>query len=159
LYNAVRPAYPGRYVDWVVRQTALRPRAVVADIGGGNGRLALAFARRNLHVLLVDPDPLMRAMASENICLARVQRLTGTVDIRAGVSSGTGLGDRSIDLIAVGNAAHWFVVDGNAGATTAEWRRILKPGGRVALFCLTPSLDDPINRALHEAMSRPAADG
>jgi SAM-dependent methyltransferase len=159
LYNAVRPAYPDRYVDWVVRETALRPGATVADIGGGNAQLALAFARRGFHVLLVDPDPLMREMALENLGLAQDRGLAGTVDIRPGLCSATGLRDRSADLIAVGNAAHWFVLDGGAGATAGEWRRILKPGGRAALFCLTPSLDDPINWALHEAMSRPVAEG
>jgi SAM-dependent methyltransferase len=159
LYNAVRPAYPSRYVDWVVRETALHPGATVADIGGGNGRLALEFARRGFHVLLVDPDRIMREMARENLGLARSRGLAGTVEICAGLSSNTGLASQSVDLIAVGNAAHWFVVDGDAEATVAEWKRILTTEGRVALFCLTPSLDDPINKALHEAMSRPDTEG
>ena len=42
----------------------------------------------------------------------------------------TGLADNSLDLITSAQAFHWF----NNAATKTEFRRILKPGGKLALI-------------------------
>jgi len=34
----------------------------------------------------------------------------------------------------------------------AELRRVLKPGSKIAIFCFTPSLEDPLARAVHDEM-------
>ncbi|MCQ7044031.1 class I SAM-dependent methyltransferase, partial [Escherichia coli] len=42
----------------------------------------------------------------------------------------TGLSDASADLVSAAQAFHWFDQD----AVKPEWRRILRPGGLVAIY-------------------------
>jgi SAM-dependent methyltransferase len=55
----------------------------------------------------------------------------------AGQAEATGLGDRSVDLVTAGQAFHWFSVP----ESRAEFRRILRPGGGVALVWNLRRLD------------------
>ncbi len=95
----------------------------VADVGAGTGQLARMFARRGATVYAIEPDTAMRQVASEVLA-----PLSG-VDLRDGSAEHTTLADRSVDLIVIGNAFHRFKPE-----ACAEFRRILRPEGCVALF-------------------------
>ncbi len=138
-----RPPYPDDLIDAVVKQTHLTANSVIADIGAGNGLLGLAFARRGHRTILVDANQKMLNQAQPG-------ELKDLVETRIGRAEETGLGNATVDLVMAGNAAHWF--SPKAEQTRREFRRILKPGGKVAFFFMVPSLHDPFIAALHQHM-------
>jgi ubiquinone/menaquinone biosynthesis C-methylase UbiE len=103
---------------------ALGPGSVVADLGSGTGISTEPFLRLGCTVHAVEPNDAMRAAAEE--------LLSGHPELRsvAGTAEATTLPGRSVDLVAAGQAFHWFRPD----FARAEIARILRPGGRVALF-------------------------
>src|SRR5579875_1592234 len=108
-----------RLCDWC----GLTPEWTVADIGAGTGMLGDVFLANGNRVVAVEPNPDMRAMC------ARLHAADARLRIVDGTSETTGLADRSVEMIAVGSALHWFDVP----RAMAEFRRILKPGGWVAI--------------------------
>ena len=122
-YVKYRPTYPPAIVDLLQREWGLTERAVVADVGSGTGLLAELFLKNGNRVYGVEPNREMRA-AGERLLAAYDNFVS--VD---GKAEATTLPDASVDFVAAGQAFHWFDVD----ATRAEFRRILKPGGRVVL--------------------------
>jgi ubiquinone/menaquinone biosynthesis C-methylase UbiE len=140
----VRHPYPEDMVDALIKQTGIKPGAVIADIGAGNGLLGLALAKHGFHVRMVEPSKEMLELIKPDAALqAKVEKQIGTCER-------TGLADQSVDLIVAGNAAHWFL--DNPEQTTAEFRRILKPGGKAAFLSFSASLEDPFVSDLHNHM-------
>jgi len=122
-YARYRPTYPPAVIDCLRDECGLSPAADVADVGSGTGiltRLLLPHARR---VYGVEPNAAMRAEAERS--------LAGEANFMSvdGRAEATTLSDLSIDLITAGQAFHWFDVE----PTRQEFRRILRPGGMVAL--------------------------
>ena len=117
-YSRFRPTYPRALYDYLAGLTPAR--AMAWDAGTGNGQCAVALADYFASVHASDPS-------AEQIAHARPHpRVTYAV----GLAEASGLADASIDLITAGQAAHWFDMDG----FTREVRRVLKPGGVVALW-------------------------
>jgi ubiquinone/menaquinone biosynthesis C-methylase UbiE len=97
---------------------------VVADIGSGTGNLSELFLENGNRVLAVEPNEEMREAA---------ERLLGDrrgFESVAGAAEDTTLADESVDLLVVANSLHWVQRD----ASRAEFSRVLKPGGRVAVM-------------------------
>jgi SAM-dependent methyltransferase len=109
---------------------------VIADIGAGTGRLARLFAEHGSQLYAVEPDPAMRQVAATELAE------WDNIELRDGSAEQTTLAERSIDLIAIGNAFHRF-----KPKACAELRRILKPTGWIVLFTYTRS-----NRALEDLL-------
>lgn len=103
------------------------PGQRVVDVGTGTGDLARGLARRGAVVIGVDPSTLLLAEA------ARLAVAEG-VDVawRHGRAEATGLPDASADVVTAAQAWHWF----DAARAAAEARRLLRPGGRVAIVYL-----------------------
>lgn len=123
-YVKYRPGYPAAMLDFLAEQLAMGSEARVADIGAGTGILTALLAPRVGRLWAVEPNDDMRAAA---------QRLLAGVDNLAwcsGSAEATGLSDASVDLITVAQAFHWF----DRAAFKQECRRLLTPGGRVALI-------------------------
>ncbi len=123
-YARFRPSYPGAVVDRILDLAGLappRPGALAVDLGCGTGISSRAFAARGLRVVGVDPNGTM---------LAEARAAGGGPEYREGEASATGLPDGCADLALAAQAFHWFDV----GPTLAEVRRILRPGGRLAVF-------------------------
>ncbi len=75
---------------------------------------------------------------------ARHQLQTVTnVEWRDGSAEATGLADGSVDLVTVAQAFHWF----DRAAFKQECRRLLRPGGRVALIWNDRLTDTPFLKA------------
>ncbi len=137
-YDRTRPRYPHALVEQIV---AASPGPDVLDVGCGTGIVARQFQAAGCRVLGVDPDPRMADFA-------RRQGLEVEVaTVETWESS-----DRTFDAVIAGQAWHW--VDPVAGAATAA--RVLRPGGRLAVFwnVFQPSSDlaEAISAVYHRVL-------
>ncbi len=123
-YVRYRPGYPVEAIEFVIRETGLKPGAVIADIGSGTGISAAMFLGKGYQVYAVEPNDPMREAAE--------RLLADHADFHSvkGSAEHTTLADGSVDLIVAAQAFHWF----DTPETRAEFSRILKPDGRVALI-------------------------
>jgi SAM-dependent methyltransferase len=99
------------------------PGRRVLDLGTGPGFVAAEAVRRGADVAAVDADPQMAATAARNVPEA---------DVQVAILPGLPYEDETFDAV-VGN----FVINhvGEPEVTLKELRRILRPGGRLALTC------------------------
>jgi SAM-dependent methyltransferase len=123
-YVRSRPGYPDDLFDTLQSHARLSARSAVADIGSGTGLSTEPWLQRSGLVYAVEPNAAMRAVAE-----ARLSRFRGFRSV-AGTAEATTLPDASVDLVAAGQAFHWF----DRAAAQAELRRILRRRGWVALF-------------------------
>jgi SAM-dependent methyltransferase len=129
-YSRFRPEYPAALFAWLAAQTPARNRAW--DCATGNGQAACALAPHFREVVATDAS----AQQLEN-----ARRCDG-VRYAVAPAEASGLADHSVDLVTVAQALHWFDLD----RFYAETRRVLRPGGVVAvwnynLFRLDPAVD------------------
>lgn len=122
-YVQYRPGYPPEILEPLRRECGLTPDWRVADIGSGTGMLTRLFLENGNRVDAVEPNKAMRRAAEESL-----NEYRGFQSV-AGAAEHTGLPQSSVDLIAAGQAFHWF----SLGPARSEFQRILKPGGWVAL--------------------------
>lgn len=123
-YRRYRPGYPVELIGWIHRETGLDARARVADIGSGTGISSALFLKAGHPVAGVEPNAAMRRAAE--LWLAGFPGFR-SVDGRA---QATTLPSAEVDLIVAAQAFHWF----DTAETRAEFSRILKPGGWIALI-------------------------
>jgi len=122
-YIRYRPRYPREVIPSLERECGLTPAWLVADVGSGTGILSELFLANGNRVFGVEPNPEMRE-AGRGL-LSGHPRFE-SVDGRA---EATTLADASVDLVAAGQAFHWF----DRSSTRSEFVRILKPAGWVVL--------------------------
>jgi arsenite methyltransferase len=130
LEQVVRSAIE-RYADRVLDGARLAPGMTVADIGTGDGLVALRAIDRvgaSLRVLLVDiSEPMLRhaeALAAQRNVLPQCTFL------KCGAESLDGIADASIDIVTT-RAALAYVTD--KSKALREFHRVLKPGGRLSI--------------------------
>jgi SAM-dependent methyltransferase len=123
LYARYRPGYPPAILDLLREECGLTPESVIADIGSGTGLLTHLVLTEGCLVYGVEPNAAMRD-AGEKF-LEKYPRFR-TV---AGSAERTTLPNSCADLITSGQAFHWFDVP----RARAEFERVLKPHGQVAL--------------------------
>jgi SAM-dependent methyltransferase len=123
-YRKHRPRYPAGIVDLLRRECGLSDDAVVADVAAGTGLLAEIFLAAGFAVTAIEPNAEMRAACSE------LERDYPALRCISGTAEDTGLPDRSVDLITVAQAMHWFDLE----RARAEFARVLKPGGWCAVI-------------------------
>ncbi len=123
-YVLYRPDYPAGILPFLADELGYSQAWVIADIGSGTGKLAQLFLENGNQVYGVEPNDEMR-LAGEDV-LAGYSNFTSVV----GTAEATTLADNSADLITAGQAFHWF----DPPNALVEFRRILKPGGIVALI-------------------------
>lgn len=121
-YVRYRPDYPVGVLD-ALRREGLGEEWVVADVGSGTGIFSELLLRSGARVLGVEPNDAMRAAAEEWL-----GGMPGFRSLPASAEATT-LPERSVDLVTAAQAFHWF----DPEATAREFRRILRPGGLVAL--------------------------
>ncbi len=121
-YVKYRPDYPPAVFGFLA-DCGLLPSDSVADLGCGTGIFARRLLENGNTVYGVEPNREMREAA--------VRFLAGFPLFHAvdGTSDATTLPSHSVELVTAAQAFHWFPPEG----TRVECRRILKPGGKVAL--------------------------
>lgn len=77
------------------------------------------IAERGVSVIAIEPNAAMREAAEPH----------PLVEFRDGTAEATHLGNTSVDLVTCFQSFHWFKPE----PTLSEFRRILKPSGRLAL--------------------------
>lgn len=100
------------------------PEQELLDLGSGSGLMARAFARRGCRVTALDPSETLLAEARRQ---AAEEGLA--IHHRRAWAEDTGLDGGSFDAIAAGTCWHWF----DRPKAAAECRRLLRPGGRLAI--------------------------
>lgn len=123
-YVKYRPGYPREIIGYLSKHCSLTYDSVIADIGCGTGISSQLFLENCNSVIGVEPNAAMRDAALEFLADFPDFKL---VD---GTSDKTTLPDASVDLVIAAQAFHWFDPD----KTRAEFHRILKPGGHIALI-------------------------
>jgi SAM-dependent methyltransferase len=115
-YDRTRPTYPTAMVDRIV---AASPGRDVLDVGCGTGISSRQLQAAGCRVLGVDVDERMIEFARQS-----------GVDVEVSTFEDWDPAGRTFDAVVAGQAWHW--VDPVAGAAKAA--RVLRPGGRLALF-------------------------
>ena len=134
-YERGRPGYPAEAVEWLVAELRLEPGRGVLDVGAGTGKLTRELVSRGADVVAVEPVAQMRAVLEQAVPTARA------VD---GTAEALPVGDGSVDAIVAGSAFHWF----DGPAAVAEFHRVLRPGGRLALVWNRRRREEPLQAAI-----------
>ena len=134
-YASYRPGYPAELFDFIA--SLPRRRGLVWDCGTGNGQAAVGLAEQFEKVIATDPSAQQLGQAAPH----------PRVEYRVAPAEDSGLPDRSVDLVTVAQAFHWFDFE----RFFAEVRRVLAPGGAVALWTynlarVSPEVDEQTDR-------------
>ena len=123
-YERYRERYPAENVLAQLREwCGLRANWVIADVGAGTGMLAEVFLENGNRVIAIEPNEEMR------VACERLKERWQGLEVVDATAEATGLVDASVEMVAAGRAFHWF----DTQRALAEFRRVLKPGGWVAL--------------------------
>ena len=134
-YAAFRPRYPDALFDFLAQVAPARDAAW--DAGTGNGQAAVGLARWFEHVTATDASAAQIELATPH----------PRVSYRVSAAETSGLEEASVDLVSVAQAVHWF----DRERFWAEARRVLRPGGTIAiwtylLFEIAPEIDEIVRR-------------
>jgi len=127
-YNKVRPSYPSEVLSHI-RKAVPDHDVKVVELGSGTGIFTRAmlshpeWAKSISEIKAVEPSEGMRTVFAREVTDPRVSLTEGTFDK-------TGVADAWADLIVIAQAFHWCL---DHDAAMAEFSRILKPSGIVAL--------------------------
>jgi SAM-dependent methyltransferase len=142
-YVRYRPGYPAALISALIEGLGDPRKLRAADIGSGTGIFTRLLLERGLAVAGVEPNADMRLAAEA--ALQSCERFTSV----AGAAEDSGLADASLDLVTAAQAFHWF----RSERTRAEFARILKPGGRLALVWNRRRVSEPFQHA-YDALLR-----
>lgn len=131
-YADFRPHYPDELFDHLA---TVAPRLSMAwDCAAGNGQATVGLAKHFEQVIGTDAS-------REQIASAKPHP---RIEFRVAPAGQSGLADRSVSLVTVAQALHWFDLD----EFYAEVRRVLEPGGVLAVWAYG------INRVEGEGVDR-----
>jgi SAM-dependent methyltransferase len=125
VYERGRPDYAPAVVGAVTSELRIPAGAPVLDLAAGTGKLTRALLAAGLDVVAVEPQSALREVLAANV---------GSERVRAGLAEAIPLPDASVAAVTVADAFHWF----DHAAALAEIRRVLRPGGGLAVFSTAP---------------------
>ncbi len=127
------------YRRWVLRRAGLRPGMRLLDVATGTGLVARAAAR-----ILGDPRAVVGLDPSAGMLRQARRRLAGP--LVQGLAEALPFARGRFDVLSMGYALR-HVAD--LGVAFAEFRRVLRPGGRLLILEITPPRS-PLGRRLLE---------
>ncbi len=125
LYERGRADWPAAVCDALRSGLGLAQGAAIADVGAGSGKLSRVLAAGGFDVTGIEPLPAMREVLARSLGPDRALDAT---------AEALPLADASVDAVTCGDAFHWFDHD----AAAAEFHRVLRPGGGVAVAWRVP---------------------
>lgn len=138
-YDMGRPRYGGPVVDALLELLELTPGDPVLELGAGTGQLSIALVEGGLDLTAVEPLQATRELLAETI---------GTEHVRSGTAEEIPSEDGSVRAVMAADAFHWF----DEARAMPEIRRVLAPGGGVAILRTVPVLDTPWSDELGRIM-------
>ena len=117
-YANFRPGYPPELFAWLARVSPARE--AVWDCGCGSGQASVALAQHFTAVHATDVSPEQIAAANPD------ERVT----YKVAPAERSGLASRSVDLVTVAQALHWFEVT----AFYTEAARVARPGALLVVW-------------------------
>ena len=141
-YAHLRPTYPEGLFAFL--STTVGSREAAWDCATGNGQAATHLTKYFARVVATDESAEMLAQAPSN----------PRIDYRVAEAEASGIEARSVDLVTVASAIHWFDLD----RFYAEVRRVVRPGGVIAAWTYyTPvfgnEVDAIIERLAHDILA------
>jgi SAM-dependent methyltransferase len=124
-YERGRPEYAPAVVGAVTAELRIAAGATVLDLAAGTGKFTRALLSAGLEVVAVEPQPQLLEVLAAGV---------GSECVRAGLAEAIPLADGSVDAVTVADAFHWF----DQAAALVEIRRVLRPGGGLAVLSSTP---------------------
>jgi ubiquinone/menaquinone biosynthesis C-methylase UbiE len=124
-YEQGRPEYSLAVIGATAAELGIGPGDPVLDLAAGTGKLTRVLVAYGFEVLAVEPQEPLREVLAEKASGARV------ID---GVAEQIPLEDRSVAAVMIADAFHWF----DRPRALQEIRRVLRPGGGLALFNTVP---------------------
>ncbi|WP_168121661.1 class I SAM-dependent methyltransferase [Paenibacillus sp. HB172176] len=123
-YVKYRPSYGKDAVDFLYETIGFRKEDIICDMGSGTGIFSKLLLERGSEVIGLEPNEAMREEA--------MKQLAGFPNYKAaeGSAEETGLEAASVNHIVCAQSFHWF----DQELAKREMKRILKPGGKVALI-------------------------
>jgi SAM-dependent methyltransferase len=144
LYARHRPSYPAEAVSFIITNCGLDGHTLLVDIGCGTGISTRLFAERGIPVLGIEPNDAMRTQAE-----AATPPAGGVAPrYQPGRAEATCLPDGAAAAVLSAQAFHWF----DPPSALEEFRRILCPGGWVALMWNERDEQDPFTGAVGDVM-------
>jgi SAM-dependent methyltransferase len=133
-YARSRPQYPPELFEYL--SSVAKEHEVAWDCGTGNGQAAVGLAPYFDRVLATDPSAGQLRNAFQH----------PKVTYKQASAEESGLDSASVDLVTVAQALHWF----DTVRFFEEARRVLKPGGAVAVWAytlckITPEVDSIVD--------------
>ncbi len=141
-YVKYRPSYPTEIITFLRDEMQFNNSCVIADVGSGTGILSQMFLDYGNTVYAVEPNAPMRNKAEELL-----QDYTSFISVDE-TAEQTALPGKSIDLITVAQAFHWF----DPVKTRAEFKRILKDGGYCCLIWNDRVIESPFEKAYEKLL-------
>jgi SAM-dependent methyltransferase len=142
-YVKYRPHYPAAIVAYLQERFDLTS-GTIADVGAGTGILTKLFLDAGYAVHAIEPNGPMLAEAT-----TQLKHYPGFMAV-PGTAENTTLPNNSVDAVIAGQAFHWF----NAEKSKAEFTRILKPNGLVALVWNERKTDAPFEQEYDVLINR-----
>lgn len=136
LYDRARPGYPDAVVDDVIAHAGIPASSPdsscgrddeglrALEIGAGTGKATVAFARRGVRVLAIEPDHAMAAVAERNCASFPGVRIERSAFEDWPAEPG------AFALVYSAQAWHWV----RPGVRCERAAAVLAPGGSLALF-------------------------
>jgi SAM-dependent methyltransferase len=124
-YERGRPEYAAEVIGAIAAELSIPPGARVLDLAAGTGKLTRALLDTGFDVIAVEPQGELRQVLAASV---------GSERVRRGLAEAIPLADASVVAVVVAEGFHWF----DQVLALAEIRRVLRPGGGLALLWTGP---------------------
>lgn len=141
VYARHRPTYPREAIEAII--DGLPDDPLIADVGCGTGIASRQLAAVGARVIGIEPNESMRTAAKA------AAGQSDRMQFQDGVAEATGLAEASVDAVVCAQAFHWF----DEQSALAEFARVLRPGGRLALVWNRFSSDEAFSAAFRAVMN------